>query len=55
MTAIRAKNTKSALTLRAALHRAGATGYWLHRKDIPGRRDVAFARCGVAESVEEVF
>ena len=51
---IRAKKHKP-LTLRAALRQAGALGYWLHLKDIAGRLDVAFVRCGVAELVEGVF
>lgn len=55
MAAIRAKNTKPELALRAALREAGATGYRLHRKDIPGRPDVAFIRWGVAVFVDGVF
>jgi DNA mismatch endonuclease (patch repair protein) len=55
MAAIRAKNTKPELALRAALRQAGATGYRIHRKDIPGRPDVAFMRWGVAVFVDGVF
>ena len=55
MAAIRAKNTKPELELRAALRQAGATGYRLHRKDIPGRPDIAFMRWGVAVFVDGVF
>lgn len=55
MAAIRAENTKPELALRAALRQAGATGYRLHRKDIPGRPDVAFTRWGVAVFVDGVF
>ena len=55
MAAIRAKNTKPELALRAALRKAGATGYRLHRKDIPGRPDIAFMRWGVAVFVDGVF
>jgi DNA mismatch endonuclease (patch repair protein) len=55
MAAIRANNTKPELALRAALREAGATGYRLHRKDIPGRPDVAFMRWGVAVFVDGVF
>ncbi|MGV1004459.1 MAG: very short patch repair endonuclease [Candidatus Nanopelagicales bacterium] len=55
MAAIRAKNTKPELALRTALRQAGATGYRLHRKDIPGRPDVAFTRWGVAVFVDGVF
>lgn len=55
MAAIRGKNTKPELALRAALRRAGATGYRLHRKDIPGRPDVCFIRWKVAVFVDGVF
>ena len=55
MAAIRANNTKPELALRAALREAGATGYRLHRKDIPGRPDVAFMRWGIAVFVDGVF
>jgi DNA mismatch endonuclease (patch repair protein) len=55
MAAIRAKNTKPELTLRAALRRAGATGYRLHRKDIPGNPDICFIRWKVAVFVDGVF
>jgi DNA mismatch endonuclease (patch repair protein) len=55
MAAIRAKNTKPELAMRAALRRAGATGYRLHRKDIPGRPDIAFMRWKVAIFVDGVF
>ena len=36
------KKHNAALTLRAALRQAGATGYRQHREDIPGQPDVAF-------------
>lgn len=55
MAAIRGKDTKPELTLRHALRRAGATGYRLHRRDIPGRPDVAFIRWKVAVFVDGVF
>lgn len=55
MAAIRAKNTKPELVLRAALREAGATGYRVHRKDIPGRPDIAFIRWHVAVFVDGVF
>lgn len=55
MAAIRAKDTKPELALRAALRRAGATGYRLHRKEIPGRPDAAFIRWKVAVFVDGVF
>lgn len=55
MAAIRAKNTKPELALRAALRKAGATGYRLHSKDLPGRPDLAFIRWRVAVFVDGVF
>lgn len=55
MAAIRAKDTKPELALRAALRAAGATGYRLHRKDVPGRPDLAFIRWRVAVFVDGVF
>ncbi len=55
MAAIRARNTRPELALRAALRQAGATGYRLHRKDIPGRPDVCFIRWKVAVFVDGVF
>lgn len=55
MAAIRAKDTKPELALRTALRRAGATGYRLHRKDIPGRPDLSFIRWKVAVFVDGVF
>lgn len=55
MSAIRAKDTKPELALRLALRHAGATGYRVHRKDLPGRPDVAFIRWKVAVFVDGVF
>ncbi|QOZ07513.1 very short patch repair endonuclease [Bradyrhizobium sp. CCBAU 51765] len=42
MRAIRAKNTKPELVVRRALRLAGFTGYRLHRRDLPGKPDIAF-------------
>lgn len=55
MAAIRSRDTKPELALRAALRLAGATGYRIHRKDLPGRPDVAFIRWKVAVFVDGVF
>lgn len=55
MAAIRSKDTKPELALRAALREVGATGYRLHRRDIPGRPDVAYMRWQVAVFVDGVF
>lgn len=42
MRAIRAKHTKPELAVRRALRQAGFTGYRLHRRDLPGKPDIAF-------------
>jgi len=42
MRAIRSKDTKPELLVRAQLRNLGLTGYRLHRKDLPGRPDIAF-------------
>lgn len=55
MAAIRSQDTKPELAFRTALRRAGATGYRVHRKDLPGRPDVAFIRWKVAVFVDGVF
>jgi DNA mismatch endonuclease (patch repair protein) len=55
MAAIRGKDTKPELALRAALRLRGATGYRLHRKEVPGRPDITFVRWRVAVFVDGVF
>ena len=55
MAAIRSKNTKPELALRALLREAGATGYRIHARDIPGKPDVAFTRWQVAVFVDGAF
>ena len=55
MAAIRSTNTKPELALRSALRAAGLNGYRLHRKDLPGRPDIAFIRWKVAVFVDGVF
>ncbi len=55
MAAIRAKNTKPELAVRAALREAGATGYRLHLRSLPGRPDIAFTRWKVAVFIDGVF
>ncbi|WP_018390856.1 very short patch repair endonuclease [Ancylobacter sp. FA202] len=42
MRAIRSKDTKPELMVRRALRALGFTGYRLHRKDLPGKPDIAF-------------
>jgi DNA mismatch endonuclease (patch repair protein) len=55
MAAIRAKNTKPELQLRAALRAVGATGYRVHVSVLPGRPDVVFTRWRVAVFVDGAF
>jgi DNA mismatch endonuclease (patch repair protein) len=55
MAAIRAKNTKPELALRQALRHAGATGYRIHVRTLPGRPDIVFTRWRVAVFVDGVF
>jgi DNA mismatch endonuclease (patch repair protein) len=42
MRAIRSKDTRPELIVRRALRQAGFTGYRIHRKDLPGKPDIAF-------------
>lgn len=42
MRAVRSKNTKPELVVRKVLRSRGFTGYRLHRKELPGKPDVAF-------------
>jgi DNA mismatch endonuclease, patch repair protein len=42
MRAIRSKDTKPELIVRRVLRQVGFTGYRLHRKDLPGKPDIAF-------------
>lgn len=42
MRRVRGKDTKPELKIRAMLRAMGATGYRLHRRDLPGAPDVAF-------------
>jgi DNA mismatch endonuclease, patch repair protein len=55
MAAIRAKNTKPELALRQALRQAGAVGYRVHLRTLPGRPDIAYTRWRVAVFVDGVF
>jgi DNA mismatch endonuclease (patch repair protein) len=55
MAAIRSTNTKPELALRAALRLAGATGYRVHLRTLPGKPDIAFTRWRVAVFVDGVF
>ena len=42
MRRIRGVDTKPEMVVRAVLRERGFTGYRLHRKDLPGRPDIAF-------------
>ena len=55
MSRIRATGTKPELRLRHALWAAGARGYRLHRKDLPGRPDIVYGPARVAIFVDGAF
>lgn len=55
MARVRSRDTKPERTLRALLRAEGATGYRLHRRDLPGRPDIAFGRWKVAVFVDGGF
>ncbi|TDB75210.1 very short patch repair endonuclease [Micromonospora sp. KC723] len=55
MAAIRSKNTKPEIALRASLRLVGATGYRLHAKLLPGKPDIAFTRWKIAIFVDGAF
>lgn len=48
MSANRAKDTRPEIVLRRMLWQAGARGYRLHHKRLPGRPDIAFVSKRVA-------
>ena len=55
MSANAGSNTHPEIRLRQALRRAGHIGYRLHRKDLPGRPDIAFIGPKVAIFVNGCF
>lgn len=55
MRAIRSSDTQIELALRRALRRHGLTGYRLHRRDLPGRPDVAYVGRRLAVFVDGCF
>jgi DNA mismatch endonuclease, patch repair protein len=55
MAAIRSRNTRPELAVRAALRRVGVSGYRVHLKTLPGRPDIAFTRWKVAIFVDGAF
>jgi DNA mismatch endonuclease (patch repair protein) len=55
MSRIRSTGTKPEIDLRRALWAADARGYRLHRRDLPGRPDLAYGRARVAVFVDGAF
>jgi DNA mismatch endonuclease (patch repair protein) len=55
MSRIRAKDTGPERAMRTLLRNAGQRGYRLHRKDVPGRPDIAFIGKRVALFVHGCF
>lgn len=51
----RGRDTKPELVLRRALWAAGVRGYRLHRRDVPGRPDLAWLGARVAVFVDGAF
>lgn len=55
MARVRGRDTGPEIALRRALHAAGVRGWRCHRKDLPGRPDLAFGRARVAVFVDGGF
>lgn len=55
MAAIRSRDTKPELLLRAELRRVGAIGYRCHPKGLPGKPDIAFTRWQIAVFIDGAF
>lgn len=55
MARIRATDTGPELSLRRALWALGVRGWRCHRKDLPGRPDIAFSRVQLAVFVDGAF
>ena len=55
MSRIRSRDTTPELTLRRALHAAGARGWRCHVKHLPGKPDLVFTRYKVAVFVDGRF
>src|SRR5947209_8161091 len=55
MAAIRSRNTKPELRLRAALRKAGLVGYRCHHPGLPGKPDIAFTRRRLAIFIDGAF
>lgn len=55
MRRIRSKNTEPELAVRKLLRSLGLTGYRIHRKELPGRPDIAWASRRLAIFVHGCF
>lgn len=55
MARVRGRDTGPELLLRRALYTLGLRGWRCHRRDLPGRPDVAFSRGGLAVFVDGAF
>jgi DNA mismatch endonuclease (patch repair protein) len=55
MARVRQKDTAPEVALRQALHLAGVRGWRLHRRDVPGRPDLAWLGRRVAVFVDGAF
>lgn len=55
MAAVRAQDTGPELALRHALYAMGLRGYRIHRRDVPGRPDVAWIGRRIAVFVDGAF
>lgn len=55
MAAIRSQDTKPELTVRRALWAAGVRGWRTHRRNLPGRPDLAWGRWRVVVNVDGAY
>jgi DNA mismatch endonuclease (patch repair protein) len=55
MAAIRSRNTRAELTLRAELRRRGLVGYRCNHKTLPGKPDIAYTRWRLAVFIDGAF
>lgn len=55
MARIRSRDTGPEIALRRALFAAGVRGWRCHRRDLPGRPDLAFGRARLAVFVDGAF
>lgn len=55
MQAVRSNNTQPELALRRSLFALGVRGWRCHRRDLPGKPDLTFARARVVVFVDGAF